>query len=178
LLEKLWQHRLPSLTWKILIYLGAPVLVKDERHYDKFDRAIKVYWRASSIWRVAAIADSEDGCGAEFEKHRAIEEKAKMSLGPGRMMRKHSKTRWRAKERHAAVKMDWHRVALAPLVRMATIRRLRIGRKQAATVSRGKKCGKNAKFKSWMTRYWVFATSKWRCAGFCENLARPGAART
>jgi len=82
LLEAL-QHRLAFADMEEFYYLARLCLVKDERHYDKFDRAFNVYFEG--IEHLDELLQSlipDDWLRAEFEKHLSDEEKAKIdSLG-------------------------------------------------------------------------------------------------
>ena len=64
-------------------YLSRAILVKDEKHYDKFDRAFDIYFKGiESIDDVLEMLIPEDWLKAEFEKFLTEEELAKIgSLG-------------------------------------------------------------------------------------------------
>ncbi|WP_431685933.1 vWA domain-containing protein [Hahella sp. NBU794] len=64
-------------------YLSRACLVKDEKHYDKFDQAFGVYFKGlEDLNAVLEALIPEDWLRAEFEKQLTDEEKAKIeSLG-------------------------------------------------------------------------------------------------
>ena len=103
LLEAL-QHRLAFADMEEFYYLARLCLVKDERHYDKFDRAFKVYFEG--IEHLDELLQSlipDDWLRAEFEKHLSDEEKAKIdSLGGlEELIETFKKRMEEQKERHA-----------------------------------------------------------------------------
>ena len=139
LLEAL-QQRLAFADMEEFYYLARLCLVKDERHYDKFDRAFKVYFEG--IEHLDELLQSlipDDWLRAEFEKHLSDEEKAKIdSLGGlEELIETFKKRMEEQKERHAGGNNGSAPAAHRPLVRMATIRKAFVSaRKQAATVAR------------------------------------------
>ena len=64
-------------------YLSRAILVKDEKHYDKFDRAFDIYFKGiESIDDILEMLIPEDWLKAEFEKYLTEEELAEIdSLG-------------------------------------------------------------------------------------------------
>ena len=64
-------------------YLSRATLVKDEKHYDKFDRAFDIYFKGiESIDDILEMLIPEDWLKAEFEKYLTEEELEKIkSLG-------------------------------------------------------------------------------------------------
>jgi hypothetical protein len=103
LLEAL-QHRLAFADMEEFYYLARLCLVKDERHYDKFDRAFKVYFEG--IEHLDELLQSlipDEWLRAEFEKHLSDEEKAKIdSLGGlEELIETFKKRMEEQKERHA-----------------------------------------------------------------------------
>jgi len=64
-------------------YLSRATLVKDEKHYDKFDRAFDIYFKGiESIDDILEMLIPEDWLKAEFEKYLTDEELEKInSLG-------------------------------------------------------------------------------------------------
>jgi hypothetical protein len=103
LLEAL-QHRLAFADMEEFYYLARLCLVKDERHYDKFDRAFNVYFEG--IEHLDELLQSlipDDWLRAEFEKHLSDEEKAKIdSLGGlEELIETFKKRMEEQKERHA-----------------------------------------------------------------------------
>ena len=103
LLEAL-QHRLAFADMEEFYYLSRLCLVKDERHYDKFDRAFNVYFEG--IEHLDELLQSlipDDWLRAEFEKHLSDEEKAKIdSLGGlEELIETFKKRMEEQKERHA-----------------------------------------------------------------------------
>ncbi len=64
-------------------FLSRTCLVKDEKHYDRFDRAFSTYFKGlESLDAMLAAAIPEDWLRAEFERMLSEEEKAKIqSLG-------------------------------------------------------------------------------------------------
>jgi len=77
------QHRLAFADMEDFYYLSRLCLVKDERHYDKFDRAFDAYFKG--IENLDALLQDmipDDWLRSEFEKQLSEEEKAKIdSLG-------------------------------------------------------------------------------------------------
>src|SRR6056297_4029872 len=82
LLEAL-QHRLAFADMEEFYYLARLCLVKDERHFDKFDRAFQAYFEGiENLDDLLEALIPDDWLRAEFEKHLSEEEKAKIdSLG-------------------------------------------------------------------------------------------------
>ena len=64
-------------------YLSRAALVKDEKHYDKFDRAFDIYFKGiESIDDILEMLIPEEWLKAEFEKYLTDEELEKIkSLG-------------------------------------------------------------------------------------------------
>ena len=64
-------------------YLSRAILVKDEKHYDKFDRAFDIYFKGiESIDDVLEMLIPEEWLKAEFQKFLSEEELAEIeSLG-------------------------------------------------------------------------------------------------
>ena len=64
-------------------YLSRAALVKDEKHYDKFDRAFDIYFKGiESIDDILEMLIPEEWLKAEFEKYLTNEELEKIkSLG-------------------------------------------------------------------------------------------------
>ena len=64
-------------------FLSRAILVKDEKHYDKFDRAFDIYFKGiESLDDVLEMLIPEEWLKAEFEKHLTEEELKKIdSLG-------------------------------------------------------------------------------------------------
>ena len=64
-------------------YLSRAALVKDEKHYDKFDRAFDIYFKGiESIDDILEMLVPEEWLKAEFEKYLTDEELEKIkSLG-------------------------------------------------------------------------------------------------
>ena len=64
-------------------YLSRAILVKDEKHYDKFDRAFDIYFKGiESIDDILEMLIPEDWLKSEFEKYLTEEELAEInSLG-------------------------------------------------------------------------------------------------
>ena len=64
-------------------FLSRAILVKDEKHYDKFDRAFDIYFKGiESLDDILEMLIPEEWLKAEFEKHLTEEELAKIkSLG-------------------------------------------------------------------------------------------------
>ena len=64
-------------------FLSRAILVKDEKHYDKFDRAFDIYFKGiESLDDILEMLIPEDWLKAEFEKHLTEEELKKIdSLG-------------------------------------------------------------------------------------------------
>ncbi|HCW90995.1 MAG TPA: hypothetical protein DHU56_13235, partial [Marinobacter sp.] len=77
------QKRLAFADMEDFYHLARVCLVKDERHFDKFDRAFQAYFEG--IEKLDDLLESlipEDWLRAEFEKHLSEEDKAKIdSLG-------------------------------------------------------------------------------------------------
>ena len=82
LLEALQQH-LAFADIDDFYLLARTCLVKDEKHYDKFDRAFAVYFKQlESLEEFIEALIPEDWLRQEFEKHLTEEEKAQIeSLG-------------------------------------------------------------------------------------------------
>jgi uncharacterized protein with von Willebrand factor type A (vWA) domain len=68
---------------KDFYYLSRTILVKDETHYDKFDRAFDIYFKGiETLDDVLEMLIPEEWLKAEFEKHLTEEELAEIkSLG-------------------------------------------------------------------------------------------------
>ena len=64
-------------------YLARTALVKDEKHFDKFDRAMQAFWSGlDSVDGMIEALIPDDWLRQEFSKHLTDEEKAKIeSLG-------------------------------------------------------------------------------------------------
>ena len=64
-------------------FIARAILVKDEKHYDKFDRAVDIYFKGiESLDDILEMLIPEEWLKAEFEKHLTEEELAKIkSLG-------------------------------------------------------------------------------------------------
>ena len=64
-------------------FLSRAILVKDEKHYDKFDRAFDIYFKGiESLDDILEMLIPEDWLKAAFEKHLTEEELKKIdSLG-------------------------------------------------------------------------------------------------
>jgi|TARA_B110000438_G_scaffold303475_1_gene365131 uncharacterized protein len=64
-------------------FLSRAILVKDEKHYDKFDRAFDIYFKGiESLDDILEMLIPEEWLKAEFEKHLTEEELAEIkSLG-------------------------------------------------------------------------------------------------
>ena len=64
-------------------FLSRAILVKDEKHYDKFDRAFDIYFKGiESLDDILEMLIPEEWLKAEFEKHLTEEELKKIdSLG-------------------------------------------------------------------------------------------------
>ena len=64
-------------------FLSRAILVKDEKHYDKFDRAFDIYFKGiESLDDILEMLIPEEWLKAEFEKHLTEEELARIkSLG-------------------------------------------------------------------------------------------------
>ena len=77
------QQRLAFADMEEFYYLARVCLVKDERHFDKFDRAFKAYFEGiENLDDLLEALIPDDWLRAEFEKHLTEEEKAKIeSLG-------------------------------------------------------------------------------------------------
>lgn len=82
LLEAL-QQRLAFADMEDFYYISRLCLVKDERHYDKFDRAFSAYFKGiEDLDDLMASLIPDDWLRAEFEKQLSDEEKARIeSLG-------------------------------------------------------------------------------------------------
>ena len=60
-------------------FLSRAILVKDEKHYDKFDRAFDIYFKGiESLDDILEMLIPEDWLKAEFEKHLTEEELAQI----------------------------------------------------------------------------------------------------
>ncbi|TDT41578.1 hypothetical protein DES49_1674 [Halospina denitrificans] len=77
------QKRLAFADMEDFYYLSRLCLVKDERHYDKFDRAFDTYFQGiENLDELLEQMIPDDWLRSEFEKHLSEEEKAKIdSLG-------------------------------------------------------------------------------------------------
>ena len=61
-------------------YLSRAILVKDEKHYDKFDRAFEIYFKGmEKLEDIFAALIPEDWLRKEFEKQLTEEELKEMS---------------------------------------------------------------------------------------------------
>ena len=82
LLEAL-QNRLAFANMEEFYYLARVCLVKDERHFDKFDRAFQAYFEGiENLDDLMQALIPDDWLRAEFEKQLSEEDKAKIdSLG-------------------------------------------------------------------------------------------------
>ena len=62
-----------------LYFLSRAILVKDEKHYDKFDRAFDIYFKGiESLDDILEMLIPEEWLKAEFEKHLTEEELAQI----------------------------------------------------------------------------------------------------
>jgi len=60
-------------------FLSRAILVKDEKHYDKFDRAFDIYFKGiESLDDILEMLIPEEWLKAEFEKHLTAEELAQI----------------------------------------------------------------------------------------------------
>ena len=60
-------------------FLSRTILVKDEKHYDKFDRAFDIYFKGiESLDDILEMLIPEEWLKAEFEKHLTEEELAEI----------------------------------------------------------------------------------------------------
>ena len=60
-------------------FLSRAILVKDEKHYDKFDRAFDIYFKGiESLDDILEMLIPEEWLKAEFEKHLTEEELAQI----------------------------------------------------------------------------------------------------
>ena len=60
-------------------YLSRAILVKDEKHYDKFDRAFDIYFKGiESIDDILEMLIPEDWLKSEFENYLTEEELAEI----------------------------------------------------------------------------------------------------
>ncbi len=77
------QHRLAFADMNEFYYLSRACLVKDEKHYDKFDRAFAAYFKGlEDLDALLEALIPEDWLRKEFEKQLTEEEKAQIqSLG-------------------------------------------------------------------------------------------------
>lgn len=77
------EHRLAFADMEEFYYLSRLCLVKDERHYDKFDRAFDAYFKGiENLDELMSQLIPEDWLRAEFERQLSEEDKAKIeSLG-------------------------------------------------------------------------------------------------
>ena len=85
-------------------YLARLCLVKDERHFDKFDRAFQVYFQGiEDLDELLETLIPDEWLRKEFEKHLSADEKAKIdSLGGLEALIKTFQERLKEqKERHA-----------------------------------------------------------------------------
>ena len=84
-------------------YLSRAILVKDEKHYDKFDRAFDIYFKGiESIDDVLEMLIPEDWLKAEFEKFLTEEELAKIGTlgGLEKLLEEFKKRMEEQKDRH------------------------------------------------------------------------------
>ena len=77
------QKRLAFADLEDFYFLSRLCLVKDERHYDKFDRAFDAYFKGiENLDELLEALIPDDWLRSEFEKHLSEEEKAQIdSLG-------------------------------------------------------------------------------------------------
>ncbi|MCP5161829.1 MAG: VWA domain-containing protein [Hahellaceae bacterium] len=77
------KHRLAFADMDEFYYLSRVCLVKDERHFDKFDRAFSAYFKGiEHLDDLLAKAIPDEWLRAEFERYLSDEDKAKIeSLG-------------------------------------------------------------------------------------------------
>ena len=98
-------------------FLARTVLVKDEKHFDKFDRAMSAFW--SGLESVEGLMEAlipEDWLRQEFFKQLSEEDKAKIqSLGGLEELIEKFKERLAEQEkRHAGgQQVDWYRRHIA-----------------------------------------------------------------
>lgn len=103
LLEALEKH-LAFADTQEFYYLARLCLVKDERHFDKFDRAFQVYFQGiEDLDELLETLIPDEWLRKEFEKHLSADEKAKIdSLGGLEALIKTFQERLKEqKERHA-----------------------------------------------------------------------------
>jgi uncharacterized protein with von Willebrand factor type A (vWA) domain len=148
-------------------YLSRTALVKDEAHFDKFDRAFSAYFEGVEMLTDFTQEVPLEWLRKTLELELSPEEKAAIEkMGWDELMETLKKRFEEQKERHQGV----------PLGPMATTPRASAsGRPKDATAAPSK-CGTNGPTKTMTTpRSWAPATSKWRCA-VCAALhgkARP-----
>ena len=84
-------------------FLSRAILVKDEKHYDKFDRAFDIYFKGiESLDDILEMLIPEEWLKAEFEKHLTEEELAQIKTlgGSEKLLEEFKKRLEEQDERH------------------------------------------------------------------------------
>lgn len=170
------QHRLAFADLEEFYYLARLCLVKDERHYDKFDRAFDAYFKGiENLDDLMQQLIPEDWLRKEFEKQLSEEEKAKIdSLGGLEELIKAFKDRLEnQKERHQGGNRQIGTGGTSPFgAHGYNPEGFRIGQEKVAMGVRSRS-GRNGASGIWMTASpWVSATSRLPCAGCVNSLDR------
>ena len=98
------KHRVVFADMDEFYFLARPVMVKDERPFDKFDRAFGAYFKGlEDLDRHIEALIPEDWLRKEFERHLSDEERAQIqSLGGlDKLIEEFKKRLEEQKERHA-----------------------------------------------------------------------------
>jgi uncharacterized protein with von Willebrand factor type A (vWA) domain len=159
-------------------YLARTALVKDEAHFDKFDRAFAAYFKG-----VELLTDFTQDVPLEWlrktlELELSPEEKAAIEkMGWDELMETLKKRFEEQKERHEGGSKMIGTGGTSPFGAYGyNPQGIRIGQDKGATRARSRS-GTSAPTRTTTTpRNWARATSRWRCAG-CAASPRRARAR-
>ena len=100
------EKKLVFANWEEFYYLSRSIMVKDEKYFDKFDRAFDIYFKGiENLDDVLKILIPEDWLRKEFEKELSPEDlkKIKDLGGLEQLMEEFKKLSFEAKEKGLAV---------------------------------------------------------------------------
>ena len=157
--------------------VARTVMVKDERHFDRFDRAFAAWFKGLEDMDAAIEAlIPDEWLRREFEKQLTDEEKAKIeSLGGLEELIETFKKRLESKKSATRAAISGL-VPAAParLGLTATTQKAFASGRMAHATAALPRCGTSGAFGITMTRWsWAPAISKWPCGG-CANSPAKG----
>lgn len=157
-------------------YLSRAILVKDERHFDKFDRAFGAYFNGlEKLDDHLQALIPEDWLRKEFERSLTDEERAQIqSLGGlDKLIEEFKKRLEEQKERHAGGNKWIGTGGTSPSVPAVSTRKASASATPASARARRSRSGTSASTRTSTTRWnWAPATSRWPCAACASSPAR------